>query len=140
MTALSHFELLDDRRYAADRCWYMPMFDVTDEALAAAYHEFRVPLDLPVPRLYLLSRGPDFTLLWVFEHYEGGINEDLPKIVRLIARLAEFSQGAAEGVTLELLDRDREVMVVRVDAPVPRIVEYLKACGSECRLVGGDDA
>jgi hypothetical protein len=81
MSALTHFEVLDGRRYAADRCWSMPLFDVIDEALTTAYHEFRVPLDLPVPRLYLLSHRSDFTLLWVFEHFEGGSNDDLPKII-----------------------------------------------------------
>ena len=140
MIAQRHFEVLDGRRYAADRCWYMRMYDVAEEALTTAYHEFRVPLDLPVPLLYPLSHGSDFTLLWVFDNFEGGSNDDLPKIVRLIARLAEFSEGAAEGVTLHLLDRDHEVMIVLVYAPVPRIVEYLKAYGSECRPVGDDDA
>jgi hypothetical protein len=139
MNAPRHFEVLDGRRYAADWCWYMPMYDVAYEALAAAYHEFRVPLDLPVPLLYLLSRGSDFTLLWVFDHFEGGSHEDLPKIVRLIARLADFSQAAAEGVTLDLLDTDREAMIALVRAPVPRVTEYLKAHGTECRPVGDDD-
>ena len=139
MTVQRHFEVLHGRRYAADRCWFVPMYDVTDAALAAAYYEFRVPLDLPVPLLYLLSHGSDFTLLWVFDNFEGGSTDDLPKIAQLIARLAEFSQGALEGVRLDLLDTDREVMVALVYDPVPRIVDYLKARGSECRPVGGKD-
>ena len=133
MTALSHFEVLDGRLYAAERCWYMPMYDVADEALTAAYHEFRVPLDLPVPVLYLLSGEPYCTLLWVFNNFEGGSGDDLPKITRFIARLAKFSEGGAEGVSLHLLDREREAMVAEVCAPLPRIVEYLKAHGSEHR-------
>lgn len=136
MTAQRHFEVLDGRQYAADRCWCMPLYDVTDHALTTAYLEFRVPLDLPVPVLYLLSHRSDFTLLWVFDSFEGGSNDDLPTIARLIARLAEFSEGGAEGVRLDLLDRDREALIALVYAPVPRVVEYLKAHGSEFQPVG----
>lgn len=139
MTAVKHFKFPYGRRYAAEHCRLMPLYDVTDHALTAAYRDFRVPLDLPVPMLYLLSRGSDHTLLWVFANFEGGSNEDLPGIACLIARLGEFSEGGAgDRSTLELLDRDREMMIAKVYAPVPRIVEYLKVHGSECRPA--DDA
>jgi hypothetical protein len=122
--------VVNGRQYEAERCWSISMLDVADPALTALYFEFRVPLDLPVPALYLLARGSDYKVLWVFDGYEGSGCEDMLGLARLLSRLAELS-AFDEGAGIDLLDATREVMIVEVVAPLAWVVDYLKASGSE---------
>ena len=128
---MSRFEVVTDRQsYLARQCWRASVLDLAHPLLTAAYEEFRVPLDLRVPELFLLLDDYGHRLLWVWEGFEGGSNDDMTELSRLVNRMATLSAGRA--ANLELLDRTCEVMIVEVVAPLPEVVEHLTRHASLC--------
>ena len=136
------FKVFYERWCYAEECWQAPMARVTNPLLVATYDEFRLPLNLRPPELFLLqesaSSGKTHTLLCVFDAFEYNSNDadDLPNVVLLVERLAQLSTGHLSRVAL--LDEGLEVLIVKVEDLRDEIAAHIRDRGSPSAAV--DDA